>query len=103
MDPLRNAGNGFRLVKSLAIGAIGISMLIADCLTGFRKMDSTARWICAAFATLGTAGTLYYWRQLNRGHSDYDEPRHRRHRHFYPWAQRIAADDFGQCHRKGPA
>jgi hypothetical protein len=73
MHPLKKGYYGYKLVKTLAVTAVAIGVLLADCLTGFKRIDQFGRWACIILGSLGALSSVYYWRRLDRGS--------RRHRH----------------------
>src|SRR5207248_3930727 len=79
MNPVKEVYYGYKLIKALAVAGITIAVLLADCLSGFTKIDRFGRWACIILGTLALASSAYYWRQINRKQSG--RRRSRRHRH----------------------
>jgi arginine exporter protein ArgO len=86
MHPAKEVYYGYKLFKALAVAAVAGSILFADCITGFKKIDATTRWICLGLTVVGSLCTLYYWRCMNRRHSE-----HREHRSASHFSQRQPA------------
>lgn len=65
MHPLREGYYGYKLVKALAVTGITLAILLADCLSGFQKIDQFGRWTCLIVGSLGALASVYYWRRLD--------------------------------------
>jgi hypothetical protein len=79
MHPLREGYYGYRLVKALAVVGISFAVLLADCLTGFKKIDQFGRWACIILGSLAALASAYYWRRLDGRHRQRHGHRSRRH------------------------
>ena len=67
MNPLKEGYYGYKLLKSLGVAVIIFSILLADCLTGFKRANTLGRWLGVLLGSLAIASSVYYWRKLDRG------------------------------------
>jgi hypothetical protein len=83
MNPLKGGYYTYRLLKAVVVTTVAFAVLLADCVTGFKKVDQFGRWACVIIGSLGALSTVYYWRKLNGGH-DSRNHKHKSHRSQEP-------------------
>ena len=79
MKPLKEGYYGYKLFKASAIAAIAFSALLADCLTGFKRLNQFGRWAAIVLGNLGVVAAVYYWRRLHGGRSRHHHTRECHH------------------------
>ena len=79
MNPLKEGYYGYKLVKALAAAGIIFAILLADCLTGFKRCNTLGRWIGIVLGSLAVASSIYYWRKFDRDRRGHHHGRTSRH------------------------